>query len=262
MTILVGADPELFVCEGDVISVGVGCIGGSKREPLAVDKGAVQEDNVLGEFNIHPASSRMQFVDNIKTVWDQLNSILAGSGKSTKVIQSHEYTPREIRRAGPQAMEFGCDPDYNAWTGTVNETPRPATGLRTAGGHVHIGYDNPSEETSYAIAQVCDYLLGLPSVLIDQDGRRKEMYGKAGACRIKPYGVEYRVLSNFWLADSSYMEWVYDQAIRAAIIVLSNEQHVLFDAVCPDQITEAINANDKDAAALYVKVLELEVPYE
>ncbi|CAN5950618.1 unnamed protein product [Sphagnum jensenii] len=35
----------------------------------------------------------------------------------------------------------------------------------------------------------------------------------AGAFRPKPYGVEYRVLSNRWLSNPALMRWVYNQAI-------------------------------------------------
>jgi len=58
----IGADPEVFITneKGDIIS-GIGLIGGTKKEPRKVSCGAVQEDNVLGEFNITAASSRSAF---------------------------------------------------------------------------------------------------------------------------------------------------------------------------------------------------------
>jgi hypothetical protein len=41
---------------------------------------------------------------------------------------------------------------------------------------------------------------------------RRELYGKAGAFRPKPYGVEYRVLSNRWLNSEALIRWVYNQS--------------------------------------------------
>ncbi len=55
-----------------------------------------------------------------------------------------------------------------------------------------------------------DYFLGIPSLLLDKDEERRHLYGKAGAFRPKPYGVEYRVLSNFWLKSPELMRWVYN----------------------------------------------------
>src|SRR3546814_15106496 len=46
-----------------------------------------------------------------------------------------------------------------------------------------------------------DWYLGLWSLGKDKDKVRRSLYGKAGACRIKPYGVEYHVLSNFWIKN-------------------------------------------------------------
>src|SRR3546814_7881426 len=50
------------------------------------------------------------------------------------------------------------------------------------------------------------------------------MYGAAGAFRTKPYGVEYRVLSNAWLKDSNLMSWVYKNTILGFNALLSGNR--------------------------------------
>ncbi|OYV41139.1 MAG: hypothetical protein B7Z80_02685 [Rhodospirillales bacterium 20-64-7] len=55
-----------------------------------------------------------------------------------------------------------------------------------------------------------DYFLGIHSLLWDKDGTRRKLYGKAGAFRPKPYGMEYRVLSNRWLDSPDLTRWVYN----------------------------------------------------
>jgi len=55
-----------------------------------------------------------------------------------------------------------------------------------------------------------DLYLGVPSVLMDKGELRKQLYGKAGAYRMKPYGVEYRTLSNFWIFSDTTIGWVWD----------------------------------------------------
>jgi len=49
-----------------------------------------------------------------------------------------------------------------------------------------------------------DLFTAIPSVLLDpgEGGKaRRELYGKAGSFRYTPYGLEYRTLSNYWMAD-------------------------------------------------------------
>jgi hypothetical protein len=38
---------------------------------------------------------------------------------------------------------------------------------------------------------------------------RRSLYGKAGCCRLKPYGVEYRTVSNFWASNPKIVDVMY-----------------------------------------------------
>lgn len=258
MSTLIGSDPEAFLIDADgnkVISVGL--IGGSKNEPLPVSHGAVQEDNVLAEFNIDPASTVEEFIENFNVVEAELSAIVAPL--TLLFDSSHEFETAEIDAGGEQALMFGCDPDFNCWTEGQNHAPDGfATNLRTAGGHVHIGYDNPNHATSWAVARACDYVLGIPSVLLDGDNRRRELYGSAGACRLKEYGVEYRVLSNFWVASDVYKRWVFHTA-QASVHAVS-ELDAWAELVSPDEVARIINTGDVEAAANAVALLGLDMP--
>lgn len=251
MNITIGADPEVFVTSsGTIVSV-IGHLGGTKSEPVPVHKGAVQEDNVLAEFNIDPARTSREFVGNLKAVMGQLREKLHPLDIDIKA--SHMFTKQEILRSGRQALVFGCDPDYNAYTGRKNAAPSPRTGLRTAGGHIHVGYDNPTPEMNRAIVKAMDVFLGLPSLLVDGDERRRRMYGAAGAYRDKEYGVEYRTLSNFWLTHTSMMEWAYNNTITAVQNALAGKEY-------NDSAEYIINNNDVAAAENLIKLYEVTLP--
>jgi hypothetical protein len=113
-------------------------------------------------------------------------------------------------------------PDHNVWTNTLNPPPRFKGGLRAAGGHLHIGFNQADDElrgneVRSSFIKGCDMILGVPSILIDTDKRRRTLYGKAGSARFKYLGrfdeyngVEYRTLSNFWLKSEELMGWVFD----------------------------------------------------
>lgn len=244
MSITIGADPELFVRMGDKITSAIGVIGGDKYHPRGVRLGAVQEDNVLAEFNIDPVANADDFVRHIAEVTGQLSGIVAPMELDYR--SHHIYERKELMAFGTQAMRFGCDPDFNCWTGEQNKTPSPYTELRTAGGHIHVGYENPDEETSRRLAQVMEYTLGLPSVCMDDDTVRRSLYGGSGAYRIKPYGVEYRVLSNFWLRTEELQRWAYKQAHDS--VAMLDQLDELTARIPASAVQRIINESDTAAA--------------
>lgn len=254
----VGADPELFVSrKGEIIPI-CGLLGGTKESPLPTATGAVQEDNVLAEFNIPPSVTSNQFVHNINTVMEELESLLDEDMRLV-IRSSHTFDKRVLLQQGDQAMEFGCEPDTNCWSDTENPHPNPdGTCLRTAGGHVHIGIEEPTYIKSLNIARMCDYLLGVPSVLLDRDTERRSLYGKAGACRVKQYGVEYRVLSNFWLANDKLKSWVFDQATAAVVkaTLLPDYEKVASHI----EVARIINESDFNAALKLCVELDISYP--
>lgn len=125
-------------------------------------------------------------------------------------------------------------------------------------GHIHISYTNPSVSTSLKLAKLCDYFLGLPSLFIDKDTERRKMYGKAGAIRLKNWGFEYRVLSNFWLKSQEETEWVFLQVQKIFEFLEANPD---FDFADGEEVVQAINNFDKElASTLMVKYSAFYVP--
>jgi len=218
--ILIGADPELFVKQNGVFRSAYGLIPGDKRHPEPVPDGGIQIDGMALEFNINPCSNGDELVHRVHSVLDTLRERVKGYDLAITPVAVFEKS--HFDEQPEKARELGCDPDYNAWTGEENPRPDNTTTMRTAGGHVHVGWRKPEEidgehiGMSYALVRELDFHLGLPSLLYDQESERRAMYGKAGACRIKPYGVEYRSLSNKWISDDGLILWV-DRATRNAV---------------------------------------------
>jgi hypothetical protein len=257
--ITLGADPELFVSKGGAIASVIGLIGGTKSEPRRVASGALQEDNVLAEFNIDPATSAGQFSRHLTTVMGELNNVLAEKGHKAEIITSHEFDMDFLRGQGDAAMEFGCGAEWNAWT--TDRLPKPKgaeTGLRTAGGHVHVGYDDPWELGNYSLARLLDLVLGIPSVILDEDIQRRSLYGSAGSMRHKPYGVEYRSLSNFWLKSEELHYWVFAQVKWACENLPALDS--MLSATPSGLIQNTINTSNKDVAKHIINVHNLEMP--
>lgn len=223
MTMLIGADPEVFLKVGTKNISSHGLINGDKKNPLKVDKGAVQIDGTALEFNIDPASTEEEFVGNIKMVMSTMEAMVkekVPTGRidiSPSVIYDEMYFNNEIPLS---AKELGCDPDYNAYTGRANPPPDPSKikwpTMRTGSGHIHIGWGEKMEPLDpdhmadcMFITKVMDAVLYNISGEWDQDDRRSALYGKPGAFRPKPYGMEYRVLSNAWLGSEKTIGKVF-----------------------------------------------------
>lgn len=152
-----------------------------------------------------------------------------------------------------------CDPDYNVYTLEANTPPNSEGTLRSAGGHIHIGYENPEFVNNLKIVRAMDLFLGIPSILLDKDTRRKQMYGKAGAYREKPYGVEYRVLSNFWIASQETVNWAVRQAKKA--VEFAAEEDWLDDETSAS-IQLAINNQDLDLACKLAKRFDIILDFQ
>ena len=102
-----------------------------------------------------------------------------------------------------------------------------------------------------------DFYLGLPSLFYDNDVDRRAMYGKAGCCRFKPYGVEYRVLSNKWLSDKKLTSWVYRATMAGANALMEGN----FLPATYGDIQAIINKSDKTSAMEIIRAAGLEVPH-
>lgn len=238
----IGADPELFLLKDGKPFSAIGLIGGTKEEPKPLQKSGffVQEDNVSVEFNVPPAHNHEEFIANIGYVMSSLKKKL----KKFEFSEDSALVFDEIQLMHPKAMEFGCEPDYNAWTKQINPRPRAAdAALRSAGGHVHVG----TKEDPIEVIRAMDLFVGCPSILKDKGTLRRQLYGKAGAFRQKRYGCEYRTLSNFWIFKDELIKWVYDQTAKAIDFVESGET---IDPKHGEIIQECINNSNEKAYEL------------
>ena len=109
--------------------------------------------------------------------------------------------------------------------------------------HIHVGYKDPDVDVSIDLIRAMDLFLGVPSVFMDPDTERRKMYGKAGDYRLKGYGVEYRVLSGYFLGSNELLSWLWDATQKAIDFV--NAGGIITN---PEDIIKAINNCDKELA--------------
>lgn len=250
VTMRLGADPEVLLIDatGKHISA-IGFINADKGHPHQIpdmpEGFTLQEDNVSLEYGIPPAASAEELYAHIEAVMKR--SLDYVPNLSFSKLSCTVFTEDQMQH--PAAHVFGCEPDYNAWTKDYNPAPNPPHPfMRSAGGHIHV----ETEENPLQVVRAMDLFLGVPSVLMDKGEERKQLYGKAGAHRVKSYGVEYRTLSNFWIFDKALCEWVWRNTEKGLSNLGLAEQ-------VGEEIQAAINNNDKKLAAQLVNDFNLEV---
>jgi hypothetical protein len=216
-SILVGTDAEVFLF--DEIQrkyiTAEPYAKGTKGNPVSIGKGCGLElDNVAMEFTCPPVpllGGADGMIKNVEYCIEHIKQVVPPN--TSVVIKASARFPKS-ELTSKSAQTFGCDPDYNAWNySCANEVPRSAgsSNLRTASAHIHIGYPNPNEFVNEQIVQAVDLYVTLPLVCIEKDTRRRQLYGKAGAHRAKPYGVECRSMSNIWITSPKLIEWTFGQ---------------------------------------------------
>lgn len=256
----IGCDPEFFLKErksGKLISA-IPFVTGTKECPMPLPKGGnIQRDNVAVEIATDPASSIDQFVANIKNTLSEAVKTLP---KDTEIVALPSACFDKEQLVDPEAQRFGCDPDYNAWTMYENEKPCAADEtFRSCGAHIHVGTTGNDEnkflldiEGKIATVKIMDCIHGIISTVLDSGKEavdRRQLYGKPGAHRVKwEYGVEYRVLSNYWLKSPVTVMLMYSLTKDVLDIVREGKADALIEAMGEHEVQNTIMSGDSQAA--------------
>lgn len=126
----IGADPEIFLIDKQTNKPksSIGIIGGTKHEPIDIGQGcALQEDNVMTEFCIPPATNAEDLNKSITYALEVIDKKIKPLNLEIAIVPSLSFEFSELDNYNAQM--FGCDPDYSAWTKQVNIAPQPSPEL-------------------------------------------------------------------------------------------------------------------------------------
>ncbi len=264
--IFVGCDPEVVIQERKTkkLKSAIRILRGRKHAPEKVDGGFVHSDNVNLEFNCPPATTSAGFIENIGKVIRE-SKRLVGEDNDLIVQASANFPEDELD--DPEAKEFGCEPDYDAWKLRINKPPKDAAAspFRTCGGHIHVGFTDLSKDLlipakgKIRVVKMMDLFHGVLSVILDSDPtsmERRALYGGAGAHRPKEYGVEYRSIGNFWIKSPQLVKLMHDLTVFVVQLCIDNKDEALINSVGEEMIRTTINSSNKtEAKKIFVEVL-------
>lgn len=231
-------------------------------------------DGVQAELNPRPNSCRANLANEIAGCFRVLQVELDKSGSKVEVCfdQTVEISKEELDKLDKKNQMFGCDPSLstNKGAGVKLAKVDPLKHLgRSAGGHIHIGHGQRAGlkkvilEHPDKLVEMLDIICGNTCVLVDRDegnAKRRELYGAAGEYRLPEHGLEYRVLSNFWLQSAQMMSFSFG-LVRLSCQLMSDDKHEMYykaftKAVNMKDIRTAINTNDYKLAYKNFKKIE------
>ena len=255
----IGSDIEFFLQHKETKEFvsAEGLIQGTKYDPYQFDPKnpwfMTSLDNTSAEGNIPPAKTAHEFFKSVEKLRAYINSTIP-KDLTTTCIPSVRFNEKYLQTEN--AKIFGCESSINCWT-LEDVKPEPTgDNLRAIGKHIHVGYENPSEESNYNIAKAMDLFLGVPAVLIEPDNERKAVgYGCAGNMRHKSYGMEYRVLSSHFASSKDLIKYSFKNTMKAIKFINSGKMNTI--SFRGKEIQEIINNNDKKGAIALCKEFKI-----
>jgi len=265
-----GADPEFFFMREDGVAMNADYFLPHRDKKKQVDGSAVELffDGFQGELNFSAGTCREGVLRRIRSGLGAAYRTAQTKSKADGVkyrVALESMVPVEadiLAAAHEEAREFGCDPDFDAYSGGANPPGPDAEDhlFRYSGGHIHMGATSfNAGEVKYMFqdkaimkfVQLMDILVGIPLVILDRDdgsGARREVYGRAGCYRKQKYGVEYRVPSNFWLKSPELAGFALGLCRFAFAVAHQKLEKYFFNIVDQDAVRYAIDMNDFDVA--------------
>lgn len=278
-----GCDCEFILTLHGQYKSAVSVLKGTREKRERINGHEIFHDNVLAEVAIKYGSHVQEVQKNFKNALQTLSGLV--SPCKLHLAASADYPRKELQ--DPDAQEAGCDEETDAYTRQTLKSQEHAiktTPFRTAGGHIHLGGAGALQNSIKIklVVYALDLFVGIPSLFLDNNvmsHERRRMYGKAGSFREKSYGLEYRVLSPFWLRSPETVKLIYDLSMFALDFVESDkiksfwvvDEEKLFagkkDAYqCygynKDLLIHAINTYDMEAAAKFMLIVNQYLPEE
>lgn len=215
-----GTDPELMIAHHGELKSAIGILP-KKENAIIKNEHEYYFDNVLAEIAVKPAKNKNEALSNVRSALHGLAKLVCPAKFTIRA--SDNYPEKELNSF--DAKIAGCNPEWDVYSlqqifpsdeniELLDGYYQFKTSFRSAGGHIHVGSDRLQDPIEvFNVIRMMDLFMGIPSIFIDSDKTSKErrnIYGQAGSHRITDYGLEYRVLGNFWLSSPEHVSLIYD----------------------------------------------------
>lgn len=253
-SMMIGGDPEIFALrkDGDVLPAW-------EFLPQKSSRTAYYWDGLQAEWQAKPKTCLVEYNNGLQININYVAAQARARDKhATLTLRNVVDVPQEVLlKAEQKYLDFGCSPSMNVYD-DVGEPPQDPRALpvRFAGGHIHAGIGKTlyTPQIRHAVWAL-DGILGVACVgMAEQfdDPTRRRFYGRAGEIRLPEHGLEYRVLSNFWLISPA-ISYLVHEIFRQAIKFGMTGAYSMFFKTPQDEVRRIINTCDVKAARACVK---------
>jgi hypothetical protein len=241
------------------------------------------EDGAAIEAQILPSDTSYSFNNKFASSLSSLSSYIRNLNPELKVstlplgyFDTNIYWKKRDENFR-QCVIFGCDPDQSpdiyreigleSWDNYGEELDVSSHTFRYAGGHLHIQSPENNPELYFPIwdmaSIIFDTIIGLTNTSLERTADIKELelarlkyYGKPGRIRLQDYGhgkmgIEYRVMSNYWLTGlRSNINTILSSAKIAVSIIEEGQSEAFVNQIYQriPEIYQTIIALDESSA--------------
>jgi len=250
--IISGSDPEIFVTGGDGQVIPAWKFLKDKKSAINSECFEPFWDGFQAEFCPIARQCLQQHMDSMQRFLDDTLRLARKFDPKAKLspLSTIQVADSVMQAASDEEVRFRCTPSLNVYRDPGEPTPDPREyKFRFAGGHLHAGFGSKrfTAPVVSEIIRALDGILGLAGVSlaanVDTPERRK-MYGRAGEFRLPKHGIEYRVLSNFWLRHPALAHLVFELFRGTINFAEAGLYAVCWEKPSDDEIREIINNND------------------
>lgn len=258
-TFTTGCDPEIFVVDKDDKVIPAWKFLPEEANSLGLSNIPCYWDGAQAEFSPPGQPCLERLVDSIRVGLEKvLNQALFVDPKAKLTTKNVVEIPETIRKGSDiKYIRFRCTPSYNVYDDPGGGIPDAIEyPWRCAGGHIHIGsFRKWSAPCIKQGVEALDGILGVLGVSLAEnidDPERRKTYGRAGEFRLPKHGIEYRVLSNFWLVHPAIAHFTLEIA-RAAFNFGINGLYKLHWKADQEAVRDVINYCDIVGARRMIK---------
>lgn len=198
--LLIGMDAEFFLQNRDGQYIAAArVIPGLKHEPHVLENGVCHPDGLSLEVGSPPAKTPEGMITSLFTVLDEVKTKYLDPQEVT-IANAFEVRVDQVTGVQPEDLEFGCGVEFDAHNPSemVKRVSGTNSDRRYSGFHIHLGFTKDQESNIFTYKDMSRLVLRLDALFrrygLATSDRRATQYGGYGAFRVKPYGIEYRMM--------------------------------------------------------------------